>query len=444
MLAALLLACNELVVGFGARRAAANAMTRDLDAMDDVWTEYAGLSRRSYLRLGVLRLERVLENAGRGACRTGHRELSQRRSRPSASGSGGRRRGTCSRRSSWRPTTASLKASLRYCEGHLHRIDGEAEKLRRRTAAANQHFTRGGVGVPRGGGAAAGLARSVPRPRADVHLRARGHRSRGRRDAPGAEVRVLDRRSRDRAARRRLPGAWRHALADGAAACRHAAGSRIPAAARRRRTGRRWRSTSGSPASPTSRVNLRRTRRALDQIEVRMSELESGKDEPGAAPPMAITYTTAAERDVRRAHHRRWSVARARSRAGRRVGPGGAADVRRLPGGLCDLADGRHRGADRQPEHRRRSARPSRRVFEPVLPMPGDRRLAARELLSFLVQADGARRTVPNVGAIARVRVPDSARSIAPRPRRRIASGCATSAPARRPRGPKVRARCHC
>ena len=34
-----------------------------------------------------------------------------------------------------------MKASLRYCEGHLHRIDGEAEKLRRRTAAANQHFT---------------------------------------------------------------------------------------------------------------------------------------------------------------------------------------------------------------------------------------------------------------------------------------------------------------
>ena len=39
------------------------------------------------------------------------------------------------------PRSASLKASLRYCEGHLHRIDGEAEKLRHRTAAANQHFT---------------------------------------------------------------------------------------------------------------------------------------------------------------------------------------------------------------------------------------------------------------------------------------------------------------
>jgi tetratricopeptide (TPR) repeat protein len=30
---------------------------------------------------------------------------------------------------------------LRYCEGHLHRIDGEADKLRHRPATANQHFT---------------------------------------------------------------------------------------------------------------------------------------------------------------------------------------------------------------------------------------------------------------------------------------------------------------
>jgi hypothetical protein len=39
------------------------------------------------------------------------------------------------------PHSSELKASLRYCEGHLHRIDGEAEKLRHHAAAANQHFT---------------------------------------------------------------------------------------------------------------------------------------------------------------------------------------------------------------------------------------------------------------------------------------------------------------
>ena len=140
MLAALLLACNELVVGFGARRAAANAMTRDLEAMDSVWTEYAGLSQRSYLRLGILRLERVLEN--RVEALAEQVIANYRSALPTV------------RERQWRtaqrnlqqalvvsPGNSSLKASLRYCEGHLHRIDGEAEKLRRRAAAANQHFT---------------------------------------------------------------------------------------------------------------------------------------------------------------------------------------------------------------------------------------------------------------------------------------------------------------
>jgi protein kinase-like protein len=216
MLAALLLACNELVVGFGARRAAANAMTRDLDAMDDVWNEYAGLSRRSYLRLGVLGLEHVLET--RVEALAEQVMANYRSSLPTV------------RERQWRtaqknlqqalilaPDNTSLKASLRYCEGHLH---GRGEPA----------FHRGGLGVPRGGGAAPGLAGPVPRPRADVHLRARGHRSRGRCDAAGTEIRVLDRRSRDRPAWRWLPRARRHALADGAPPRGHAAGSRVPAA----------------------------------------------------------------------------------------------------------------------------------------------------------------------------------------------------------------------
>jgi tetratricopeptide (TPR) repeat protein len=37
--------------------------------------------------------------------------------------------------------TAPLRASLRYCEGHLHRIDGEARKARGRTIEAQQQFT---------------------------------------------------------------------------------------------------------------------------------------------------------------------------------------------------------------------------------------------------------------------------------------------------------------
>ena len=45
-------------------------------------------------------------------------------------------------------------------------------------------------------------------------------------------------------------------------------------------------------------------------------------------------------------------------------------------------------------------------VLEPALPLPADRRLAARELFAFLSQTDGSRRVLANVGAIARVRVP--------------------------------------
>ena len=40
---------------------------------------------------------------------------------------------------------------------------------------------------------------------------------------------------------------------------------------------------------------------------------------------------------------------------------------------------------------------------------PADRRLAARELFGFLAQADGGRRVLPNVGAIARAEVPAAA-----------------------------------
>jgi cell division protein FtsW (lipid II flippase) len=44
-------------------------------------------------------------------------------------------------------------------------------------------------------------------------------------------------------------------------------------------------------------------------------------------------------------------------------------------------------------------------LVSPISQSPPDRRLAARELLAFLVQADGGRRTLPNVGMLARARV---------------------------------------
>jgi serine/threonine-protein kinase len=140
LLAALLLVCNEFAVGFQASRLAARVMTRELDGMEEIWGQYRVLSDRSYLRMGIVGLEQTL------AMRV--RRLSElvianyRSTQPTV------------RERQWRmaqeslqqalilnPGSDELKASLRYCEGHLHRIDGEAEKLRRRTASANQHFT---------------------------------------------------------------------------------------------------------------------------------------------------------------------------------------------------------------------------------------------------------------------------------------------------------------
>jgi hypothetical protein len=46
------------------------------------------------------------------------------------------------------------------------------------------------------------------------------------------------------------------------------------------------------------------------------------------------------------------------------------------------------------------------RALEAAVPLPADRRAAARELFAYLVQADGGRRMVPNVGALGRARLP--------------------------------------
>ena len=60
LVAALFLTFNEMAIGFKANRVAAAVATRDLDTLDDMWSEYDDLSRRSYLRMGVARLEQVL------------------------------------------------------------------------------------------------------------------------------------------------------------------------------------------------------------------------------------------------------------------------------------------------------------------------------------------------------------------------------------------------
>jgi tetratricopeptide (TPR) repeat protein len=138
LLMALATACNEISVAAAARRLAASVQTRELDGLAKAWDQYETLSRRSRLRIGVIGLEQALaQQTGT----LGDRVIANYRTAlPSV------------RETQWRlarealahavsvAPSARLKASLRYCDGHLHRIDGEARKARGKTVEAQQEF----------------------------------------------------------------------------------------------------------------------------------------------------------------------------------------------------------------------------------------------------------------------------------------------------------------
>jgi serine/threonine protein kinase len=138
LLMALASACNEIRIAATARRLAAAVPTRELDELADGWDRYEALSRGS-LRIGVISLELALVE--QTAMLSDRVFSNYRTALPSV------------RETQWRlarealahavsvTPTGRLKASLRYCDGHLHRIDGEARKARGKTAEAQQEFT---------------------------------------------------------------------------------------------------------------------------------------------------------------------------------------------------------------------------------------------------------------------------------------------------------------
>jgi serine/threonine protein kinase len=140
LVAALLLVVNEVAVGFSARRLAASATNRDLDGLAAVWDDYASLSRRSFVRVGVIGLEGVLR--ARSLQLADQVIANYRSAVPTV------------RERQWSaveknlqqaleiaPGDRRLTTALRYCQGHLRRIAGEAEKGRGQKAAANQDFS---------------------------------------------------------------------------------------------------------------------------------------------------------------------------------------------------------------------------------------------------------------------------------------------------------------
>lgn len=134
---------------------------------------------------------------------------------------------------------------------------------------------------------------------------------------------------------------------------------------------------------------------------------------------MAVTYTTAAARDAGR-------VGRAASVAPFEIVLATASLAAVL------LVTAAYAGAIRAPRTESQGrvvnlntvaeAQSLEPVLERALPADGDRRLAAREVFAFLVPTDGVRRTVPNVGAIARVQISAGAidSTVAPEFRERL------------------------
>jgi serine/threonine-protein kinase len=139
LILALMMVFNEMSVASRAQRLAAVVRTRELDGLGDLWGQYDRLRGRS-LGIGIMRLERALVDQTEDLT---DRVINNYRTRlPSV------------REAQWKmaydalayalsvsPGDHRLKASLRYCEGHLHRINGEARKAKRQTSEAQEEFT---------------------------------------------------------------------------------------------------------------------------------------------------------------------------------------------------------------------------------------------------------------------------------------------------------------
>jgi eukaryotic-like serine/threonine-protein kinase len=131
---------NEACVSLQARQVAATVPMQEFAGLTNIWSNYDGLSSRSWLGgLGVRRLgdalarqtlilaERVTDNY-----RTPAPTVREAQWLAAAT--------ALTRALTVAPTDAKIRGTLRYCEGQLHRIDGEARKGRKQAAQAQREF----------------------------------------------------------------------------------------------------------------------------------------------------------------------------------------------------------------------------------------------------------------------------------------------------------------
>jgi serine/threonine protein kinase len=131
---------NEFSLMGEAKRVAADVSTRELDQLAEVFAAQRRLAQRSSLRFGTIGLERELTE--RTEELTDSIIANYRMALPTV-----REAQWMSARDALRraipiaPGNRRLRAALRYSEGHLHRIDGEASKARQRDEDAQREFS---------------------------------------------------------------------------------------------------------------------------------------------------------------------------------------------------------------------------------------------------------------------------------------------------------------
>ena len=130
---------KEMHVAIMADDLAAQVSTHEFEQLEDAWTSYDRLARRSYLGIGAIPLERALI---RRTSTLADRVISNFRSPfPTVR----ERQWQFARDSLARALDVGgdnrrLRAALRYCEGHLHRINGEASIKRREVVAGQREL----------------------------------------------------------------------------------------------------------------------------------------------------------------------------------------------------------------------------------------------------------------------------------------------------------------
>jgi serine/threonine protein kinase len=136
----LALAMNEGCLATQAGRAAATVPMQEFGGLTSLWTRYDSLSGRSWLggwgtrRLGDALSRQALVLAERVADDYRAPVPTVREAQWTAAAAALERALTVT------PRDNALRGTLRYCQGHLHRINGEARKARHQAAQAQREF----------------------------------------------------------------------------------------------------------------------------------------------------------------------------------------------------------------------------------------------------------------------------------------------------------------